>query len=331
VPTREQVRRLLDDGLDYQAAARNLGIPSGQAYLIATGIPADGSDTITDEEAKRPGFLPSSQHLSNPPHDNPTTKESVAAWLKARVASDEQMRAALRERTAEPPEVDPETEQESHDAVTVLGRQHGQVRYLLKQLQALPSHTTGGSAGQVSARKAIVDMITVRLSEHETIEEEHFWPAVRKALPDGDRYADQALRQEQEGNDTLTELGRLAPDTREFDELVERLVAQLREHVAFEDLVFLKVRESVRQEDLDRLGKKLLSAMKTAPTRPHKHAPKRPGAAVKAAAVAAAPLDKARDAVGDRPAKRKGRLREQGEGGPDENRQDNEVSEGGAS
>jgi hypothetical protein len=40
-------------------------------------------------------------------------------------------------------------------------------------------------------------MVTVRLSEHERIEEEHFWPAVGKALPDGDEYAGKALRQEQ--------------------------------------------------------------------------------------------------------------------------------------
>lgn len=263
MPTREQVRGLLDSGLDYQAAGRQLGISPGQAYLIATGVPADGSDTITDEEARRPGFLLSSQYLANPPHDNPTTKESVAAWLKARVGADEQMRAALRARTAEPPE--PEApEDDRPDAITVLGRQHNQVNYLLKELQALPSHTTGASAEQMAARKSIVDVITVRLSQHETIEEKHFWPAVRKALPDGGRYADEALQQEQEGKDTLTELGRLDPDSREFDEHVEQFVAEVRKHVAFEELVFLKMREALAEEDLDRLGAKLLSAMKTA-------------------------------------------------------------------
>jgi len=37
--TREQVRQLLDGGLDYRAAARELRIPAGQAYMIATGVP----------------------------------------------------------------------------------------------------------------------------------------------------------------------------------------------------------------------------------------------------------------------------------------------------
>jgi hemerythrin-like domain-containing protein len=304
LPTREQVRKLLGDGLDYEQAARKLGIPAGQAYMIATGVPADGSDTIPDQEmAARGGLLPASQHLVNPPHQNPTGKESVRSWMKARVEADEQMRAAARQRTAEPPGI--EDPDEDHDAITVLVRQHNQVQYLLKQLQALPSHTTSGSREHMSARKSVVDMITVRLSEHETIEEEHFWPAVRNALPDGDQLADTALQQE--GKDTLTELGRLDADSRDFDEHVEQFVLQVRKHVAFEEQVFLKMREAMPAGDLDRLGQKLLSAMKTVPTRPHRHGPKRPGTAVKAAAAGAAALDKARDAAGDRPAERKGK------------------------
>src|ERR1700761_4292306 len=41
--TRREVQDLLDAGLDYEAAGQRLGIPAGQAYLIATGRPADGS------------------------------------------------------------------------------------------------------------------------------------------------------------------------------------------------------------------------------------------------------------------------------------------------
>jgi len=257
--TREQVRQLLDGGLDYRAAARQLRIPAGQAYMIATGVPADGSDSIPDEEmARRDGLLPASQHLANPPHHNPTTREQVRAWMKARVAADAQMRAAKWQRTPEPPPIqDPD---DSHDAITVLGRQHSQVRWLLKELQALPSHTTGGERADREERKSIVDMITVRLTEHEAIEEQHFWPAVRKQLPDGDRYADTAQKQEQEGRDSLTELGRLDPGSQVFDEHVEQLVSQVRKHVAFEELVFLKLREAMSQKALDRLGRKLLSA-----------------------------------------------------------------------
>lgn len=261
MPTREQVRELLDSGLDYRAAGQRLGIAPGQAYLIATGVPADGSDSVTDQDAQRPGFLPSSQHLANPPHENPETREQVAAWLRARAAADAQMSTAMGQRTAEPPKtVTPDDEHP--DAMTVLGRQHNQVNHLLKQLEAVPGQTAGGSAEQASARKSIIGMITVRLSEHEAIEEEHFWPAVRKALPDGEHYEDQALIQEQEAKETLTELGKLDPGSREFDEGADRLVLEVRKHVAFEEQVFLKLREAVPREELERLGATLQSAMK---------------------------------------------------------------------
>jgi hypothetical protein len=93
MPTKEQIRRLLDEGLGYEEAARRLSIPAGQAYMIATGMPADGGDAPPADAAGR-GLLPASQHLANPPHENPTTSELVRDWIGARVAADPQMRAA---------------------------------------------------------------------------------------------------------------------------------------------------------------------------------------------------------------------------------------------
>jgi hypothetical protein len=66
--TREQVRMLLDGGHSYETAARELGIPAGLAFMLATGRPADGS----------------AQHLVNPPAYNPTRKDSVMEWVRER-------------------------------------------------------------------------------------------------------------------------------------------------------------------------------------------------------------------------------------------------------
>jgi hypothetical protein len=53
VPTREQVLAILRTGASYEVVADRLDIPPGQAYLIATGLPADGSD-VADEGRRRP-------------------------------------------------------------------------------------------------------------------------------------------------------------------------------------------------------------------------------------------------------------------------------------
>ncbi|MFF3905671.1 hemerythrin domain-containing protein [Streptomyces sp. NPDC001848] len=261
MPSRSQVWELLSDGLDHEEAGRRLGIPSGQAFLIATGLPADGGDTLTTAEQHRPGMpQESTQHLSNPPTQNPTGKEAVRRWVKDRAAADRQMRRAAEQR-------DPRPEGERapgdvHELTTVLTRDHDRVTALLKQVQALPGAKKGGSTAQRSRRGSLVGLIADALESHEPAEQRHLWPAVRDALDDGDQLADQGLQQEREGAATLTALSEASPDTEEFDDLVEQLVARLRRHVAFEDAVFARLRENLPEEDRERLGSGVVRAWK---------------------------------------------------------------------
>jgi hypothetical protein len=272
--------------------------------MIATGFPADGGDVPTPEERDRPGWLASSQQLANPqPAENPTTKESVIEWVKQRVNRDPLMREAGAQRTAHPGEK--EDPDDAHDLVDVLTRDHNQVKALLEQMSTIPGKVKGGSAAQMSSRKSIADMITVALSQHESVEEEHLWPNVREVLPDGDERAETALDQEKEGKDILTALGKLQGDDEEFAELVEKLTLSARKHVAFEERVFLDLKQHMPEERRAEIGKRLRDARSHAPTRPHPHAPQH-APAVNVAGAAGAAMDKARDAAGHRPAERQG-------------------------
>ena len=70
-------------------AARELHIPTGQAYMIATGIPADSGDTPSPEERRDKPVLPdSSQQLVNPPAVNPTRNARVMDWVHERAAGE---------------------------------------------------------------------------------------------------------------------------------------------------------------------------------------------------------------------------------------------------
>jgi hypothetical protein len=90
--TRAQVQRLLDEGHDYRAAAERLGIAPGEAYLIATGQPADGSDTRYFSGS--PELPTSPQRLVGPPPVNPTRHPVVEAWIRERAARELQRDAA---------------------------------------------------------------------------------------------------------------------------------------------------------------------------------------------------------------------------------------------
>ena len=89
MPTRAQVLALLNEGQSVQGAAPALGIAPGQAYMIATGVPADGSDPPHPDELRgKPVATGSTQGLVNPPAHNPTRDATVVAWAKARAARD---------------------------------------------------------------------------------------------------------------------------------------------------------------------------------------------------------------------------------------------------
>jgi hypothetical protein len=89
VVTRAQVLGLVEAGRTYEQAGADLGIPAGQAYMIATGLPADGSAVLVESDFARPGAIRgSTQAMSNPPHVNPTVKPEVLDWVKARAARD---------------------------------------------------------------------------------------------------------------------------------------------------------------------------------------------------------------------------------------------------
>ena len=311
MPSKKTVLATLEETGSYESAGLHLGIPAGQAFMIATGLPADGGDTFPPHELARPGMAPTStQALAyhQAEAENPTKKGHVLEWIKRRADADEPMRRAAAARDAAPAEpLDPE----ETDICTVLTRDHNQVTAMMKQIKTIPGPTTGGSPVHLSRKQSIVDMVTVALSQHESAEQEHFWPVVRSLFKEGDAIVADGLEQEQEGKDILHRLGETPATDPEFDELCDKLDKACRIHVAYEDRVLLAVRDGMDIEERRKLGAKLRQAEQHAPTRPHPHAPKEPAIAVKAAGAAAAAMDKVRDTVGDRPAERRGKAKQE--------------------
>jgi hypothetical protein len=265
--TREQVLAALRESDDYAQAAASLGIPPGQAYLIATGFPADRSSGLAPEDQDREGFLSdSNQLLYGAPHD-PTPSRRTLSWVLHRVEADAPMRAAGQRRDAlasEPEDAD----EGPTDVTTVLSRDHNRVKALLEQFEAIPGRSHGGTERHVSRRASILELITVELSAHEKLEGQYFWPAVRRALPSGDEVTELALAQEQEGKDTLTLLSKLGGESGDFDSLVERLALLVRRHVAHEDRVFLGLRASMPERERETLGSRIASQRPNATARP---------------------------------------------------------------
>jgi Hemerythrin HHE cation binding domain len=193
-------------------------------------------------------------------------------------------------------------EEDAVDAIEFLHADHERVLDMLARLEADGPAVAGSDADHLRRRRDLVTELVVAESQHEAVEEQYFWPAVRSWLPDGERLAAHAVQQEQEAKHVLARLDKLSADEPEFERLVAQVIADGRAHIAYEqDEVWPKLRETATVQDMRKLGEQMAAAKKSAPTRPHPHTPASPGV-LKTVGVAAAAMDKARDAATGRDA-----------------------------
>lgn len=257
MPTRESILSLVRSGLSYPQIGEQLGVAPGLAYLIATGLPADGGDAPGPQTDERPGALSTStQHLSNPKSIVPQRDEETEAWIRKRALGDPAQRAAWAGHRVAPPPL----AQDDDDIIDVIGHDHGQVRYLQLQLQTLPGASSGGLPDDLRRRAEAFSLLRDKLKAHEHAEEEVFWPLVRDRLPDGGSLAERAEQQEHEAEGLLEQIESADPATPEFDQLAKDLTSALRKHVAFEDVVLGELRERVDEPAREAAGRRFKAA-----------------------------------------------------------------------
>jgi hemerythrin-like domain-containing protein len=184
------------------------------------------------------------------------------------------------------------------DALTFLRQDHKSVLGMLEVLDEAPS----GAGAEISGLETMVTNWVIAESQHEAIEEQLFWPAVRDALEDGDALADRAIEQEQHGKELLQRLMDGRPGEAEYHEALQHFVQAGRDHIAYEqDVVFPRFEAAVSREHLDKLGERLERAKKIAPTRPHPDTPPNP-TVLKTMGMVTATIDHVRDAFTGRAA-----------------------------
>ena len=184
------------------------------------------------------------------------------------------------------------------DALTFLRQDHKSVLGMLEVLDEAPP----GSGAQMSGLETMVTNLVIAESQHEAIEEQFFWPAVRAALEDGDALADEAIEQEQNGKLLLQRLADGRPGQADYHEALHEFVKIGREHIAYEqDVVFPRFAAAASREELEKIGAKLEGAKKIAPTRPHPGTPPSP-IALSTTGMIAATIDHVRDAFTGRAA-----------------------------
>ena len=115
------------------------------------------------------------------------------------------------------------------DAITLLSADHAKVKKLFNEFQSLKEED-----GSAEDKSALVTQICNELKVHAEIEEEIFYPAVRKAIDDGD-LMDEALVEHAGAKELIAQLEDMSPDDELYDAKVTVLGEQIRHHVKEEE------------------------------------------------------------------------------------------------
>jgi len=104
----------------------------------------------------------------------------------------------------------------------------------------------------------LFEKIKRELQIHSRAEEEIFYPALKSLNGEGRRLVTEALKEHRDVDGLLTQISRLTPADKNFDEKMETLIENVDHHVAEEEgEIFRVAEENYSQEELEELGRQI--------------------------------------------------------------------------
>lgn len=151
------------------------------------------------------------------------------------------------------------------DVIEVLEQDHREIEEIFQQLESLDGDSP-------DRRKELVQQVTLELARHSVAEEVIVYPPVASKISEDE--AEHAKTEHAEAEEHLAALEKLDPESPEFGAELSALIEDIRHHIEDEEgEMFVHMRETFSQDDLDSMGTRVEAFKKVAPTRPHPNVP----------------------------------------------------------
>jgi len=133
------------------------------------------------------------------------------------------------------------------DAISLLIGDHQEVKTMFREFEGASDRNT---------RVDLCRRITDALKLHTTIEEEIFYPAVQRHLPD---LISEARKEHKTVDGLLSELTKVQAEDVRFDELMREVIKNVEHHAGEEESeMFPQCKDKLGREELNRLGEQLM-------------------------------------------------------------------------
>jgi len=137
------------------------------------------------------------------------------------------------------------------NALKLLKKDHATVKTLFSRFDRT-SKTDHGKRSELFA------LIRRELQLHTRAEEEIFYPALKALNGEGRRLVSQALKQHEYVDQLLTQISRLNPANKNFDEKFENLVESVDLHIQEEEgEIFQFAEENCSEQELQDVGRQI--------------------------------------------------------------------------
>src|SRR4051794_14950697 len=154
------------------------------------------------------------------------------------------------------------------DVIELLEHDHREVEQMFAEFE---------KATDPKERRTIADKVIIELVKHSEAEEQAVYPAMRKALPDGDTLVEHEISEHSKAEQLMKNLDGMDPQNPEFGVLMTELMTAIRHHVQEEEGdAFPRFRQHVSKDELDKLSSTVENLKKIVPTHPHPSAPDHP-------------------------------------------------------
>jgi hemerythrin superfamily protein len=136
-------------------------------------------------------------------------------------------------------------------AIKVLKKDHSTVRNLFEKFER-----TGKSSHE--KRNDLFEQIRRELQLHMRAEEEIFYPALKAFNGEGRRLVSEALKEHKDVEELLTQISRLNPSDKNYDDKIEALFENVDHHLEDEEGEFFRfAEENCSSEQLEDLGRQI--------------------------------------------------------------------------
>src|SRR3954465_3032129 len=158
---------------------------------------------------------------------------------------------------------------EQGEEIEALENTHREVEDMFAELESLRG---ASSEEDKERRKTLTEQVTIELVRHSVAEEVLVYPMVEDKVSSEE--AEHAREEHAEAEETLKRLEKLDADDPDFDDELATLMKEIRHHIEDEeDQMFAHMRQIIDADELRKLGGRVESFKKVAPTRPHPNVP----------------------------------------------------------